>query len=512
MPLASNRVTGKLFWYGATVFLSSAFLLVLEIVAGRLLAPYVGVSLYTWTSIIGVILAGLSLGNWIGGYIADRGAGETTVGVTLIVGAIACFGILSLLMLIARPLQSVELSLLSASFIYVLALFFAPAILLGIVTPLLTTIALRLDSRTGHVVGRMHALAALGSIAGTFVTGYWLVQTFGTKNIVIGTSAGLAILATPYLRQLRFRAPTLIGVALVFSVLFVVTHKVQGFANPCDRESNYYCLRVVDEHDYRGEVAARSLILDHMNHSTNVKYSPDDLWVPYVHAMDEIVHLLLPDAASLRYFFAGGGAYTHPRALRHRYRNVDITVAELDPAVTAIARKSLFFNSRNIRIIHADARLVLQSLARERFDVVITDVFHDVAIPYHLTTLEYHQLVKSRLSPSGLYLMNVVDVFPDARLVKAMLKTLKSRFRHVDVWLERPPDVPTRLTYVISASDRFPAPDFIEARYGAHRTWYRITEMLDASGTPLARIPVLSDDFAPVDKLVSTLFTGRAGL
>ncbi len=512
MRLHPNRSTGTLFWYGSTVFLSSAFLLVLEIVAGRLLAPYVGVSLYTWTSIIGVILAGLSLGNWAGGRIADRGAGELTVGVTLAVSAIACFGILSLLMLIARPLQSVELSLLSASFIYVLALFFVPAILLGIVTPLLTTIALKLDSRTGRVVGRMHALAALGSIAGTFVTGYWLVQTIGTKNIVMGTSAALAILAIPYLRQLRPRAPIMIGAALVFGALFIATHKVQGFVNPCDRESNYYCLRVIDEHDFRGEVTARSLILDHMNHSTNVKDSPDNLWVPYVQAMDEIVHLHLPNAASLRYFFAGGGGYTHPRALRYRYQDADITVSELDPTVTAIARSSLFFDSQNIRIIHADARVTLKSLANERFDVVITDVFHDLAIPYHLTTVEYHQLVKSRLTQRGLYLLNVVDVFPDARLVKAILKTLKTQFRHVHVWLERPPNVPTRLTYVVSASDRFPAPDLVEARRGEPRIWYRVTAMLDTAGTPLDRIPILSDDFAPVDKLVSTLFTGQAGL
>ena len=73
---SSAAGTRRLLWYGAVVFMSSACLLVLEIVAGRLLAPYVGVSLYTWTTVIGVILAGLSLGNWLGGVWADRGGGE----------------------------------------------------------------------------------------------------------------------------------------------------------------------------------------------------------------------------------------------------------------------------------------------------------------------------------------------------------------------------------------------------------------------------------------------------
>ncbi|HBP84126.1 MAG TPA: hypothetical protein DD661_03725, partial [Gammaproteobacteria bacterium] len=73
----------RIAWFGATIFLSSAILLVIEITAGRLIAPYVGVSIYSWTSIIGVILAGLSLGNWLGGRWADRGGNEKSAGIVL---------------------------------------------------------------------------------------------------------------------------------------------------------------------------------------------------------------------------------------------------------------------------------------------------------------------------------------------------------------------------------------------------------------------------------------------
>ncbi|MGB5279758.1 MAG: fused MFS/spermidine synthase, partial [Arenicellales bacterium] len=157
-PMIANRRT--VIWYGFTIFLSSAILLVLEIVAGRIIAPYVGVSIYSWTSIIGVILAGLSLGNWIGGHWADRGAGERAVGIVLLLAALSSVISLLTLQLVAPILQARELDLISSSFLYVLAMFFMPAVLLGIVTPVLTTQALRLDSRTGHIVGRMHALAA----------------------------------------------------------------------------------------------------------------------------------------------------------------------------------------------------------------------------------------------------------------------------------------------------------------------------------------------------------------
>ena len=171
--------------YSSTIFISSAMLLVLEIVAGRLLAPYVGVSLYTWTSIIGVILAGLSLGNWFGGKLADSNASHITVGVVLLGSAVTSLGVLPLLVLLGTVIQEQGLSPLAASFWFVLGLFFVPAVLLGILSPLLTTLYLHHDSRTGTIVGRMHALSAIGSIVGTFLTGFVLIQWVGTRAIVI---------------------------------------------------------------------------------------------------------------------------------------------------------------------------------------------------------------------------------------------------------------------------------------------------------------------------------------
>ncbi len=142
--------------YALTIFLSSAGLMALEIAAARLLAPYIGVSLYSWTTIIGVVLGGLSLGNWLGGVWAYRGAGETAAGLTLGAGALACLAVLLLLTLVAVPLQNSELGLLTIPFLFVVALFFLPSLLLGVVTPLLTTLALRSGARTG----RTAALAA----------------------------------------------------------------------------------------------------------------------------------------------------------------------------------------------------------------------------------------------------------------------------------------------------------------------------------------------------------------
>ncbi len=498
----------RLVWYGVVVFLSSAFLLVLEIVAGRLLAPYVGVSLYTWTSIIGVILAGLSLGNWLGGRLADRGAGEAAVGIVLAAGALSCFAVLLLLTLIAPLLQIAPVSLLGASLIYVVVLFFVPATLLGIVTPLVITLALRLDVRTGRTVGRMHALSALGAILGTFLTGYWLVQTFGTRNIIIAAALGLFALAVPFLRGAGRATTVVVALAAAIAVLTAARH---GFANPCERESRYYCLRVVDDTSpYPG--TARTLVLDHLVHSTNHETRPDLLLAPYTHAMDELVGSRFAERRDgLRYFFAGGGGYTQPRAILARTPDAHITVAEIDPAVTAIAVARLFVDLAGLHVVHADARHTLSTTPEHSFDVVVTDVFHDIAVPYHLVTREYARLVKSRLREDGLYLTNVVDAFPDPRLLKAMMRTLSGEFEHVDVWLETPPTEPTRLAYVVSAYDGARLAPSLQAQHGPERTWYRVTDVLAGTGTPLESLPELTDNFAPVERLIAKLLLTRAG-
>lgn len=495
-------------WYAATIFFSSALLLALEIVAGRLIAPFVGVSLYTWTAVIGVILAGLSIGNWLGGVWADRDAGERAAGLVLLGTALACVSIPLLLAWVAPSIQASSLSLLSASLLLVLALFMLPALLLGVVTPLLTTLALKLSARTGHVVGLMHALAALGSIVGTFAAGYWLIPALGSRALVLGIAILLFLLALPLLRRTHPALPG--GVAGLALVVLIAAGSAGGLKDPCDRESSYFCIRVVEESSEMPPGRMRSLVLDHLLHGSNHERVPGLLAAPYAHLMDELVRERFGEREGLRFFFVGGGAYTQPRATLARYPDARVTVAELDPMVTEVARERLFVETSAMEIHHADARTVLARDRQRRFDVILGDAFHDIAVPYHLVTQEFAEAVRDHLAPGGLYTVNLVDAFPDGRLVKSLVKTLKQVFPNVQVWLDLIPEEPTRVTYVVSAGDR-PFPGLISASYGLPRQWLEITEPLMATGTPMAQLPLLTDDHAPVERLMAALFLTPLG-
>ena len=159
----------------------------------------------------------------------------------------------------------------------------------------------------------------------------------------------------------------------------------------------------------------------------------------------------------------------------------------------------------SIEIIHQDARRVLQQYKQQRFDVIVGDVFHDITLPFHLVTREYAQLIKSRLEQNGIYIMNIVDSEIDPLLVKSIYKTLQSEFRYVNIWTGGNTSKTLRQTYILSASHAHDLPNKIDATHGFQRSWQNANNRILGNGKPLESLPLLSDNYVPVDRLISTL-------
>jgi MFS family permease len=179
---------------GAFAFLANGALLVLELVAGRVIAPTVGVSLYTWTAVIGVVLAGLSLGSWIGGEIADRRPGRSVLSLQFLLSALAA----ALILVFESNLDSVAAPFTWPQIWQVIwvsaVVFFLPSVLIGTVTPMIVKLSLNSLDVAGRVVGRIRAAAELGAIVGVFATGFVLIEPFRTRTIVAGVAIVLALL------------------------------------------------------------------------------------------------------------------------------------------------------------------------------------------------------------------------------------------------------------------------------------------------------------------------------
>lgn len=506
----------RLAFYGLAVLLSSAGGLVLEIVAGRLIAPYVGMSLYTWTAIIAVVLAGFSIGHWIGGRLAgpdcDAAAGNRRVAYALTLAAVTSLASLLFLRWFSGPVLSAGLPVLVAIVVLAALLFLLPSLFVGIVSPILTKLAVDASpGDPGRAIGRMYALSAVGSIAGTLAAGYLFISWIGSTGTVLAVAAVYAALALLFARLPR-AVPTIAALLAILGAGFgFAGWRLGAYAAPCHVESDYYCLRVEDVSREFGRPSA-VLVLDHLAHGINDRDDPRRLHSSYLHFLDEYARQRFSPADPLRVLVAGGGALTLPRAWLANREAIDITVAELDPTVTRVARERLWVGSDpRLRVLHGDARLTLQSLPPgTTFDVVFSDVFHDISIPAHLVTREYHQAVKARLAPGGLYAANVIEGGAWPLFLYSLVRTLAADFAAVDVWIDATDATGgKRITYVVVASDTPATLNSLNATSGDSRAWVRSPYPLLAPRIAQANVPVLTDDYAPVDRLLSHVILDR---
>lgn len=502
--------------YASALFLSSACGLIIEIVAGRLIAPYVGMSLYTWTAIIAVVLAGLSIGHWIGGRLAapniDAIRGECRVATALGLAAISSLASLLLLRIVATLLLSLNFSPISSIVLLTFFLFFLPSFFVGIVSPILTKLAIDANPKQhGAVIGRMYALGTLGSIVGTLSAGYFFISWIGSTGTVIVVAAiyallGLAFSFSNSLRVIFFAFMVASGISLGW-----LGERMHAFTSPCNVESDYFCIRTADYTDQSGRPSAL-MVIDHLVHSINDRDDPTLLYSPYIHGVDELLKrrfIKKPKGFTPRAFFIGGGGYSLPRAWAYDYKMSDLIVAEIDPEVTQVAHRNLWLkiNTQEISIHHRDARALLQSLPLEKsFDLIFGDAFHDISIPPHLVTREFHKEIAKRLVPDGVYAINVVDVGTNPLFLFSLIKTLKKDFPSVEAWVEHSEyENPGRVTFIVIAS-ALPTPtEFLISQRGPERVWQRWPAEDLSQRIKDVSLPILSDDYAPVDRLMSQL-------
>jgi spermidine synthase len=493
-------------------FISSFCTLVIELIAGRIMAPYIGVSLYTWTSIIGIVLAGMSAGNFFGGYVADGFASRRTLGLIFIAGSLATLSIL----VVTNAINGMTfgLSFLPRIVLSIALIFFVPSFVLGMVSPLVVKLALDNLERSGHTVGTIYAASTVGSIVGTFVTGFWLISWLGTRTIVwivagMLLATGLLIAGAPANRKVR---ATVAVVAL--AALIGLRVQTRGrYDAPCDIESNYYCIKVLETFE-RGH-PARMLMLDRLIHSYVVPDDPTVLDYGYEQAYSNLTHVHADGRRQIDTLFIGGGGYSFPRYVEAVYPGSTVDVIEIDPAVIAVAydRLGLPATSR-IRSFNQDARVFLTEWTDpKRYDLVYGDAFNDLSIPFHLTTVEFNRIVANRLKPDGVYLTNIIDKFDGGEFLKAEVNALRAAFPHVYVFGRGERFNPfDRNTYVVMASKQpleRAAFDAITSRDDVFtRTTLLPQERLDAYLTS-GRALTLTDDFVPVDQLLANLFIER---
>jgi spermidine synthase len=484
------------------VFVAAAAVLVLETVALRLIAPYVGVTLQTNTAVIGAALLAIAIGAWSGGRAADRTADPARLlGPLLLAGA--CLTLLTLPAVRYVGEATRDTGDASATLLLAMAAVILPAGLLSAVAPVVAKLQLRDLHETGTIVGKLSGIGTLGGIVATFATGFILVAAFRTSTILIGTGVAVAavgVLVLGYLPQRHGRSGPFDRRAGAAAALLPVALLLVAVApNPCQKETEYHCARVVADPDRPG---GRTLELDTLRHSYVDLADPEYLEFDYTKAIASVADAIRPAGAPVQALHIGGGGFTMPRYLAASRPGARSTVLEIDGGVVALGRQELGVDAiPGLTTRVGDARTGLLEQPRGRFDLVVGDAFGGLAVPWHLTTRQVAEQVRDVLTDGGVYAVNVIDYQPD-RFARAEAATLRSVFGHV-VLLGAPVTVAGEGggNHILVAS-RQPLPlAAIQRRLTERNPWLVADEQATAAFA--GRAEVLTDAHAPVDQLIT---------
>jgi MFS family permease len=474
----------------AIVFVAAGAVLMLEILAVRLLAPYVGLTLETTTAIIGAALAGIAAGAAIGGYLADRTNTRRLVVLLLIVG-----GLLSLLIvpfvhwLGPGALGGGNLAALGITFVTLVP----AAAVLSAVSPAVAHLQLHDLRASGTIVGRLSAWATAGALVGTFGTGFVLVPLMPVSDAVLAIGVVLVLgglaLGVSSQQLSSGAAAAFVGATVALTGMNASLH------SPCTVETTYNCIVVEADAANRG---GYELILDGGHNSYVDLNDPTDLKYAYTRWIADGIDAMNGPRAPLDAVFIGGGGFTLPEWLATTHPGSRSETLELDAGLIDVDRERLGLHTSPALIARSgDARISMLDVPTNSADVVVGDAFSHRTVPWHLMTSEWLDEVRRVLKPGGLYALNVIDL-PPLELLKAEAATLLDSFADVRLVAVRGPrGAPLGGNEVFFASDRRMPKAVGSSAEGA--TTYSRAEVESIAGTA----QILRDDYAPVDQLLT---------
>lgn len=488
--------------FGALLVLaSSAIVLIAEIVAARVIAPYVGLTLETFSAVIGCVLAGISLGSWLGGRLADRLSPRTLLSVSLATGGVA---LIAAPYIVRKVGPDVTPSDPMSALLLAVTAFLLPSIALSTITPTVLKAIGQGSSRLGSVAGSISAIGTFGALIGNFGAGFVLVGSLRAGQILVACGAAcLALAAATAFVYGGLPRQIASGRSLAAVVLLAggLGGSQLGQQLPCDAETKYVCLNI-------DERAPNTYLIRSNIYSSSVTNTadPTNLVFDYVRDIVALVQSAIDPAQSdVDFGYLGGGGYTLPLYFETTYPQSSHVVYEIDGQLVDRVTAALGITDRARRFPTrvGDARVKVVETPSNTMDVVVGDAFSGISVPWHLTTREFLADVDALLRPNGLYVMNLID-YDHYDLARAEARTLRRVFK--DVALIAPPYVLSDTSAVGSnillfAGDNLPDIETLNAALTASNSGSRAIDgaALDAF---IGGTTELTDEFAPVDQLL----------
>ena len=474
------------------VFICGAMVMILELVASRILAPFVGTSSYVWTSLIGIILGSLSFGYWLGGRLADRNPKRFALAMILFNAAIFIGATTFINILVLSVIEQYISDIRIAAIISTLVLFSFPSVLLGMVSPYAVKLQMADIDKTGSTVGNLYAISTIGSIVGTFLAGFVLIPSFGSeKNLLI---ISIVLLFTSFIVYFDkgFKLNILFFIILIMTLLIPnPAFLVYGKTDLKDIDTEYSRIWIYPTYYENKEV---KVFQTGNEYSSAMYLNNDELVFEYTKYYDLAEHF---NTGFNKALMLGGAAYSYPKYYLNKYTNATIDVAEIDSRVTDIAKSEFRLkNNPRLRIFHEDGRIFLNK-TKNKYDVIYGDAFRSKSVPYQLTTKDAVEKMYNVLNDNGVVVINIISSIEGdkGKFFRGEYKTYKNIFPQVYVFpvegIKNGEEIQNIMLVALKSKDKpsFESTDSELNEYLAHLWKEEIPN----------DIPILTDDYSPVE-------------
>ncbi|MGH8565837.1 MAG: fused MFS/spermidine synthase [Gammaproteobacteria bacterium] len=478
-----------------SVFLTGGAVMVIELLGTRIIAPFYGVSLYVWSSLISVALIALAIGYFAGGRWADR---AKRTGLSLVISLAGLFTLLIPWMTRPVLLACDSLGLRAGAFVSALVLFSPSLMLLGMVGPFAIKLATSRLEGVGTSAGSIYAVSTFGSVVGTLLLGFFLFPVVGSREILIGLGVALLALAVAvaiYEQKRLGRTAAVLPCVLSAAIGIASLPRAVGAGRSytggdtleirSERESLYGWVRVIDQ-----KKADLRLLMSDASTIGAASISTGENRLTY----QDIVHLIPALVPGMkRALLIGQGAGHMATTLRDRYGIVTDTL-EIDPAVAAAASDYFGFAPTGEAIV-GDARYEIRRL-KGPYDLIIHDCFTGGSEPVHLLTVETLSQLRGLLSDRGILALNFVAFLQGGRnaTLTSVSRTIAEVFPHHSVFIAEPGRDFNDFIFLAGNQAIDLGSQILDA---SQRAWLRERSIIldETQGV------ILTDDFNPLERL-----------
>lgn len=426
--------------------------MLLELVASRVLSPYFGNSNLVWTVVIGIILLSSSIGNFLGGKIADKENKERNLKIILLC---ICASILFTAIIQRNSVEILSVLIKSntiGSIITTILLFFIPSLCMGFISPIVLKLKLENIDIAGRTAGRLNAIATIGGITGTFIGGFLLIPNIVSSYILYMLVIILALLVP--IVDLKFKSWTniVVSVLLITSIILLSinistneknSQKVLNGDTNCivSYDTEYGHVNIYNKHE--GFEQIRILQIDDGYESAT--FTDPNRKYELVYDYTKYYNLIFNSGIEINTtLMIGGAGYSYPKYFISNHLDKSMDVVEIDQQITNIAKQYFYLdtlikdydlkNSKRLNLITEDGRVFLNK-NQKKYDAILNDAFSGNIPPATLTTIEAIKHIKYSLTTGGLYMSNIISSLEgnNSKFLRAEVNTLNKIFKNVYV-------------------------------------------------------------------------------